>query len=641
MSAASPDVKHARYADLHVPGEIFWGVGIENETYLELSGGVVVPASFLRLCQKRERYSVNYWTQYKDGAVQAALDAWMATLPEGPNTPIQLPLLMNGHSFARCDRWGEHRTLYTKSGETNPRFVGKTLLEDLEAAEPAVFGPGAQDRVWCFDGDTIEFMTQAFRNTTVEAAWDELVGAKVNWLSAVRRYFVRGHIDRFLRDRDPVWPPRNHGFAVFATNRNNVAIFNNGTFHLNLTAPTCLDKNGRIGDWSTFRAIHQRAARLFQWLSPFLVARFGSADPFANLGEKQRPIGHITTRGLEGAGCPFSFPAGSQRLAASRYVSVGTYDTRTMITGKLLTQPVYDMPAATWWQEMYKRKGARAAYNALDAIGFDINFHKFANHGLEFRIFDWIPEVYLLEVLRIFVWLFDRAMTPGAIPVPQEDPVWRFWLGECVWEGASVLMPAPVIRHFLAILGLPTCLTSFSPFFLPVNTVYDHIERKALETCAWRPGPASLHMIDRRRLPLCACPRPLDELTWDLREMSAAVKRSTMILLVHRLPLLIRSPDPVLDLPSEEPIVDMDTPLHPMHRSCFPTFCHGLVRARRWVGGCLSTAATSMRTWLSRRSSPSREPVRSPDSQRSKWPSTNHRRERQRQRVLARAVLSL
>lgn len=484
--------KHARYGDAHVPGEVFWGIGIENETYLELFDGLEVPPTFLLENQCRERYSVNYWGQFKDGAIAEALGEWVKTRDSNILLRLQslrLPLLINGHTLARCDRWGEHRTTYTRIPNPNPRFVGKTLLEELEAWEPAVWNTGSQggerDHTWCFDGDTVEFMTQGFRNTTVEAVWIELMNTKARWLASLRRYLAanRQRVERLLRG--PVgFPGANYGFAVFLTNRRNVGIFNNGTFHLNLTAPTALDKNGRIADWPRFRRVHQLAARLFQWISPLLVARFGAADPFANLDG----VGELAA----------GFPAGSQRLAASRYVSVGTYDTRTMIEGKLLTRPHTEMPTATWWHEMYARR-PYAAYRQLDEIGFDINFHKFPNHGLEFRIFDWVPEIHLLEILYLCVWLLDQAVRLEAVGtdvgIPQESPAWRRFLGDCVWEGTGALAP-------LANLWAFPPFRIYTAACMPVLEIYDVLRDRVQADLSTYRGPCLSRMLRRGAQPL-------------------------------------------------------------------------------------------------------------------------------------------
>jgi hypothetical protein len=462
--------KHKRYGEHHVPGEVFWGLGIENETYIELEAGKEVTAEFILKNQTRERYSVNYWLQYKTGKVAELLAAWAKRLPQGPNTPIKLPLLVNGHSFTKCDPWGEHATTWSANPTPNYKFAGKTLLEALIAVDPLF---GEQGSWWCFDGDTVEFMTQAFRCTTVEQALLELIEAKERWLRALRTGLAAIRCEAVLKG--PVgWPRHNYGLATFLTNRRNVAIFNNGTYHVNITAPTRLGKDGEIEDWPRFLHIHRQGARLFQWLSPFFVAAYGSADVFAHLN-----------------GANQAFPAGSQRLAASRYVSVGTYDTRQMPRGKIVTTPTAEMmPPPTWWHEMYARRNV--AYEKLESIGYDINFNKFPNHGLEFRIFDWFGEDVLGELLEVLVVMMDRAMTVPKgreVPVPQDSTVWRDVLGRCVWEGADALLTSRELRIYAAILGIPELQ---HPFYRTVLDAYE-IVRKAWKGC--RDGPCSSRMF--------------------------------------------------------------------------------------------------------------------------------------------------
>ncbi len=474
--------KHKRYLEHHVPGEVFWGLGIENETYLELYDGLQVPAEFVLHNQRRERYSVNYWTQFRPAALKAALTIWVKrntqTQPETqPETQtVRLPLLINGHTLTKCDPWGEHRTTYTMNPTPNPKCGKHTLAEMLEVLEPEVFGAASRDVWWCYDGDTVEFMTQAFRCATVPDVVQELVAAKARWLAALQRALAAMRCERLLKG--PVgWPTANHGFAVFLSNRRNVAIFNNGTYHINITAPSRLTKDGTIEDWPRFLHIHRQAARLFQWLSPFLVAVFGAGDPLAQVHR--------------------GFPAGSQRLAASRYVSVGTYDTRRMPRGKLLTTPVHEMTEPPrWWQEMYTARHQqvpRAAYVQLDAIGYDINFNKFMNHGLEFRIFDWFSEDRLEEVLEVLVWMMDRAMRVrrGAdLPVPQDSAIWRRLLGNVVWEGASAILQSAELRVFAAVLGVPQLA---HPFYRPVWEAYA-IVRDVWKKGDYR-GPCASYML--------------------------------------------------------------------------------------------------------------------------------------------------
>jgi hypothetical protein len=435
--SGSPLPKHVRYIDQHIPGELYWGIGIENETYLELPGGIRKPAEFLAKHQVRERYSVNYWTQYKYDRIRSVLEKWIQSLPQGSNTEIHLPFLVNGHTFTKCDVWGEHRTTYSVTPAPNPKFTGTTWMDVMEISNPDVFGPAARDVWWCFDGDTVEFMTQRFRCGSLEDTLEELHEYKDRWLRALQDVLLSVRCEIAWAE-GVQWPLRNYGFAVFLSNRQNVAIFNNGTYHVNLTAPTRLDKNGEIEDWSKFLHIHRNAARLFQWISPFLVAALGSADPFANLGGPHK-----------------EFPAGSQRLAASRFVSVGTYDTCRMPSGKLLTTPTKEMDLPPlWWHEMYASK--QSAFEKLEAIGYDINFNKFKNHGLEFRIFDWFPEEDLGPLVRTLIGMMDIAMSiQSEIPVPQESRIWRRVLGRCVWEGANALLTEREQRIFASVLQIP------------------------------------------------------------------------------------------------------------------------------------------------------------------------------------------
>ncbi len=444
--------KHERYKNSYKPGDLYWGIGIENETYIELSGKAQTTAQFIQQNQKRERYSVDYWTLYKLDYVRSTIQSWIDSLPEKGNTTIRLPLLLNGHTLARCDKKGEHQTTYTKVPRPNPNFCGTTLLEELATRNPAVFAEG-RETWWTLDGDTVEFMTQDYYCAKMEDVIEELLEYKKRWLEALQTGL------RAIPDKEAAlchtvsYPSRNHGFAVFLTNRNNVAIFNNGTYHFNITLPTYLDKDARIANMEQFKETHKAAARMFQWLSPFFVARYGSGDIFANLGS--------TGRGLY-------YPAGSQRLCASRFVSVGTYDTKTMSPGKILTTP-YVRCEDRWYEQIYDRD--ICGYNVLPELGLDINYNKHWNHGLEFRIFDWFPESLIPEVMRMLIWMCDEALMSfeqGDIPDPRDDPIWNRVLARCVWNGASAILTAEESARFGSILH--TTITGSS-----VWEIYDQI----------------------------------------------------------------------------------------------------------------------------------------------------------------------
>ena len=57
--------KHLKYREQYKPNEVYWGLGIENELYLEFEKKLEIKEeNFIKSC-KRERYSVNYFENYK------------------------------------------------------------------------------------------------------------------------------------------------------------------------------------------------------------------------------------------------------------------------------------------------------------------------------------------------------------------------------------------------------------------------------------------------------------------------------------------------------------------------------------------------------------------------------------------------
>jgi hypothetical protein len=414
-----PLLKHARYRDVYKPDDIYWGIGIENETYLQLQDGFVKPAESFIKNRARERYSVDYWSTYKKSIIDSVLNKWISELPDKERTTVNFPLLLNSHAFVNTDIHGEPKTTYSKTPRPNPKYAGKSLHEYLEAFDPTIFKTG-KDVWWTFDGDTIEFMTQDFYCAKMEDVISELLNAKAQFISAVQRGLdAAPDKSKLLRQRLN-YPKRNHGFSVYTTNLNNIGVFNNGTYHFNITLPTRLDKEAKIANPTLFEMQHRNAARLFQWLSPFLIAKYGSGDIFSYFFGKDA-----------------RFPAGSQRVAASRYISVAMYDTEKMPKGKILTIP-YNLIENRWYEKIYDLSGC--AYNKLPRIGLDINFNKHWNHGLEFRIFDWFPEIYLSEVLRFLIWMCDESLLHASL----EDPRFNMHFNNCtaraIVEGETALL---------------------------------------------------------------------------------------------------------------------------------------------------------------------------------------------------------
>jgi hypothetical protein len=427
--------KHEKYREAYRPGDVYWGLGIEEETYVELCGGALTLADFVRIHQNPERYSVDYWKIYKAGYAAAAIDEWIELLPKKKATPVKLPLLLNAHSLSKSDKYGEPSRTHEKEPKPNPLFRGTTLFQDLSGVVPDVFGIDAFDVWWTQDGDTVEFMTLGFYNANDVDVVNELLVAKKRWITGLQHGLEKiGDRCEALR-RSVAYPSKNYGLAVFHTNLSNVAIFNNGTYHINITLPSSLDKAGAIADWKLFEMQHMKVARMFQWLEPLLIAQYGSADVFSCIG------GAMASK----------FPAGTQRGCACRYIGIGTYDTRTALRGKILTVP-YERVEGRWIERVYERSDC--AYKILPALGLDINFNKHWNHGLEFRIFDWFPEGLLPELLKLLIWMCDESLVREEIPVPQTSVAWNCLVGRCVWEGASALLTEAEAREFCDVFGV-------------------------------------------------------------------------------------------------------------------------------------------------------------------------------------------
>ena len=395
--------KHKRYGASYVANELFWGLGIEREAYFEMSLPIQVPGSFLKTNHRPERYSVNYFTSYK----QPLLDKTMQIFDK-PSELIQLPLLLNSHTLTKCDASLQHSTVYKKNPTPNPNYAGQSIFECVQKSDPAFF-LDAYERWFCFDGDSIEIMTQNFYCTTVAKVCSELnerikiLEKKLNDIFKEHSILTEYGIPRWMRD--------NHGFAIMASNKENVAIFNNGTYHINLTLPTQLNAEKKIANPTQFLEQHRTLARIIQWLEPVLVGCFGSPDPLSYIDD-------------------IHYSTGSQRGAMSRYIGFGTFDTDTMPTGKIMSADIRTIQS-TWYAEYHRNSG----YQALDKIGLDLNFQKHWNHGLELRFFDWFPECRLPGLLRFLVYCMDVSLDVQTCPNPIRTPIWNAWMTRVVQKG--------------------------------------------------------------------------------------------------------------------------------------------------------------------------------------------------------------
>lgn len=402
--------KHKKYKDKYGEKELFWGFGIELETYFQFTKPVYVATPILRSARKAERYSVGYYNSYKPETLKQ-----LDTIFPDASGCVPLPLFFNGHSFTRVDRNGNHETTYSKNPVRNPKYT-KSFFKELQEWHPDFF-EDEHEVGFTFDGDTIEFITQDFYCAKISSSIKELVDFKNTFLTNVNEYITE---KKLFRDKGLLmYPPVNPPLAVFHTNPQNIAMFNNGTYHINITLPSVLGPK-RYGlpsleNPELFKQQHRGCIRVYQWLEPLLIGMYGTPDLFRT--------------------CSGS----SQRCAMSRYIGVGTYNTHDMPEGKILTAPVETLRGSQnsfWW---YKAYHSKSGYIPLTQIGMDINYKKHYLHGIELRIFDWFPETFLEEVCSMLIYAAEASLLHTNVLEPAMSRTWNGIVVKVLRQGKSTV----------------------------------------------------------------------------------------------------------------------------------------------------------------------------------------------------------
>jgi hypothetical protein len=380
--------KHIKYKEQYKSGQIFWGLGIENELYLEFENRKNISKDFFLKNKSRERYSVDYFSNYKKECLEEGLKI---TLEKMGNNVLNMPIIVNSHTFTKADIYGNHKTLYIKDSPLNPEFKGKTLIDFLSEKDNFFSN---QDDFWLFDGDTVEFINKKFYNEKLDNIIKEVESNKKIFIQKLNNIFQEEKI--YEQYGKINYMTTNHPFAIVLTNPNNFSMFNNGTIHLNLTLPTKLDSNSMIKNKDLFIKQHKKLIKIIQWLEPLIITVYGSPDPFSTISRYKNK---------------HKFSHCSQRNVISRYIGIGTYNTDTMESGKVLTKPIETLEVSKldyWW---YKLVHKCSAYNSLDQVGLDINFNKHWNHGIEIRFLDHISDEKLLyECFEFIIYLADFVL---------------------------------------------------------------------------------------------------------------------------------------------------------------------------------------------------------------------------------------
>jgi hypothetical protein len=334
--------------------------------------------------------------------------------------------------FRKTDLLGEHATTYEKDPKPNPKFSDETIDHYLRRMSPTFVK--LFDTTMIYDGDTFEFATFNFYKTNVKSAIEELKGIKQVFLSEINAKLVSKFT---IFKQRLIYPPFNYGFAKFLSNPMNLAICNNGTYHINVTLPTALNPDGSIVDEAEFKKVHANAIRAIQWIEPLLVGLYGTPD-----------ILHILNH---------TYAGGSQRLGLSRYIGLGTYDTTTMEKGKLLDS--YDYATNSYFKTLH----LNSPYIPPKTTGFDVNYNKFTKHGIEIRIFDYFPESYLEDIMNLIL-LVCQYSVEKEISNPRDCPEWNNLCIQTIQKGSSASIPPSMYLKFYEAFQIP--IYSCWPYFL-------------------------------------------------------------------------------------------------------------------------------------------------------------------------------
>ena len=421
--------KHSKYIDNYIKNDLFWGIGIENELYLEFENKIKVTKDFFTKNHKRERYSVNYFTSYKENFKNESFN-FSCT-----NNEIELPLIINSHSFLYTDSNNNSQKKYTKLCEPNEKFSGKTLGEELINYNS--FFKNTIDVNWLYDGDTIEFTTLKFYKVRLNDVLNELDSFKLKFIDNLQEFQKKKNI--FLDYGMIKIMEKNHPFTVHLTNLNNIAIFNNGTLHYNITLPTQLNDKKFIKNKIKFFKDHKKAIKIIQWLEPFIICVYNTPDYFSTLENYENKD---------------MYSKCSQRCAVSRYISIGTYDADLMLTGKILTisSDIFSNND-TWWYNKYHQE---SGYEKLNQIGLDINFNKYYNHGIELRFFDHITDSNLIfESFEFLIYLMDYILENEIdIENPIHNNVWNNLVYNIMTNGKDYNLSCDEIFIYNKLLNL-------------------------------------------------------------------------------------------------------------------------------------------------------------------------------------------
>jgi hypothetical protein len=420
-----------------ITDDIFWGIGLENECYLKGKPKLVLGKNIIKMLG-RERYSVNYLNNYKEDDIKKIMSKVYS-----PNKYYNVSQMINSHSFCKTDINDEHQTTYHKNPMINNKFNGKTIYEewanyDSEIKEKINNNAKTETNIF-FDGDTIEFITEKFYKTNSSDVVNELINNKKWFIDKFNEFKIALNLWESLGEIKFV--STHPGLNIFKSMQDKIVFFNNSTIHLHITLPTNI-KNGVICDNDKFNMVHSNALKLIQWFEPFFICTIGSPDILQFVYEK-----------FYGKKENY-FAKGSMRATLSRYIGVGTYNPKNLTSGKLLVENVENIRPKNviWWRDMIKNK---LLYNLPEKnIGFDFNFAKYYQSGIEFRLMDGMPIEILKDIIDVILLICEHSISYNEIEFSGESQSWNNIVFQSMINGYEAKISLEDINNFLKSLNI-------------------------------------------------------------------------------------------------------------------------------------------------------------------------------------------
>lgn len=514
--------KYEKYKKQYKPHDTFWGLGLEHETYLETNKLKQITTKELKENKEPERYSVRSYEVYSSAEWERAIDD---LFPPETQSKLLLPILVNSHTFLKTDLYGEHPTLLERIPKPNPKFQGITLFEWMKQQNPDVFQE-EYDQTYTFDGDQIQCMTQHFYKATISSVLHELLFIEKEIIRALNSLPREG----VLKTYGPFQLLRqSYPFASYVTNLKHNAMCHHGSIQIHITLPTKLNEKGEVENVKKFVEEHQNYARLIQWIEPLLVGVYGAPDPLVE--SKQWGSGYA---------------AGSQRIAISRYVGLGTYDTDKMEEGMMLNKRTDQLHDIDWYESFYEK----TEYECVKELGMDLNFHKYDGHGLEIRILDDVPLSSLESILSLLIHLADVSLFKS-IKNAKKSQIWHTIAERCVHLGKGYQMDVSDQYELFHLLEIP--YISKEP--LGIEEVLQIIQRELSKR--WEKGPCTQRFINGEIPPI----EPKIE-------SKIEPKMESTVELEHTIPSSVPEEDPE-SLSKRSPMEIDSTLLHsPKNRFC-------------------------------------------------------------------------